>query len=660
MDLTVFLETLLLFLFAGQGHTYSPPLDVPQDWRINEFSPKKADFAIPKINYGLQDIVTEEHWERFTIGTKKSPKLTLPSFGENAEIVGKNMVTIKNKPIYAFKGIRYGQNTSEYRFKPTRPAGKYWDKEPLEATAMGHKCPQTAMIGGGASGSEDCLFLNVFTPTLDVSKKLPVMFFIHGGAFISGDTSIYLPTKLLDHPVILVTIHYRLGTLGFFSLQNDDAPGNAALHDQITALEWVYEHIEDFGGDKEKITIFGESAGSVSVSYLLLLERSRDIIAGVIGESGSALEHWALDLDPIFAAEFVGDANGCEDVEDHKALYDCMMGLDAGNIALVMSSVVGADRKNGGMGFMGAAPVVQDNTTISNPEDILVTKFPEHYIRDGEIADVPVMYGANKHEGSYVLAIMYQSYLEANGLLHNETFMKDEMLTKFLNAFGVKDQTHGVANALHRFFIPEGDLSDFEEVAPGMVDMAGVFFLKAGAWETVKKLTAKDRKAYFYSFDYESDDSMFRWLFMGSHFPFSPGVTHSDEMMYIFSLPAELEGEQILIKDRMVKLWTNFATYGNPTPKDDPEWKELGIPEWPPYSFDKRSYILMQSQYTIEEDYELRWTVSQDKSEKPGIKQADYDSVVKEKTDMMIVMIVFVVATCFLGLGLAIFYFKKR
>ncbi|CAL4152133.1 unnamed protein product, partial [Meganyctiphanes norvegica] len=201
-----------------------------------------SDTSTPVINVGLEGAVTEADWERATRNDLDNPVIDHPTLGGGTKVFGKNMVTIKDRPIFAFKGLKYGVGpvgeNIHLRFKPSVDPGRYWEGDTLDATLMGDKCSQKDFLNV-PSGSDDCLFLNVFTPELPgEGELLPVMFFIHGGSFVHGDTSLYLPTKLLDEDVILATIQYRLGTQGFFSLLNDDAPGNSALFDQQLALHW--------------------------------------------------------------------------------------------------------------------------------------------------------------------------------------------------------------------------------------------------------------------------------------------------------------------------------------------------------------------------------------------------------------------------------------
>ena len=153
-------------------------------------------------------------------------------------------------------------------------------------------CPQ--INGFTLDGVEDCLFLNVYVPKKaidDQDLKLPVMVFIHGGALITGSGNFrdYGPLHFMDKDVILVTINYRLGPFGFFFMGDEMVSGNAGLKDQVMALQWVQDNIWSFGGDPNSVTIFGESAGSFSVSVHILSPLSVHLFHRAIMQSRSAI-----------------------------------------------------------------------------------------------------------------------------------------------------------------------------------------------------------------------------------------------------------------------------------------------------------------------------------------------------------------------------------
>ncbi|KAK8750430.1 hypothetical protein OTU49_014823 [Cherax quadricarinatus] len=665
------LATLLVVLGVTQARTPLDLLQVASRDFIGVFDETEG--------YDHEGIQT--FWNQYTITDATPPTIDHPNLNGakyTTTVEGKTMQTINNRTIYAFQGIRYGKPpTGDFRFKKTEPADPYPENDTVVANHLGNMCPQRGLLYHGPVGDEDCLFLNVYTPYLpdELEQKhngtlLPVMLFIHGGAFISGDASLYTPTKLLDRDVILVVIHYRLGSLGFFSLDNDDAPGNAGLWDQITAMQWVKDNIEGFGGDSSRVTIFGESAGSASVNYHLIIEKSRGLFHGVIGESGSALEHWAHDPDPITSAIVIAEANKCS-VSSLSEIYECMKTKSALDLAINMANFVEADRKSGGMGFKGASPVTQ-GPSVSDP---LVTKDPKQSFKDHDMSDVPLMIGANKHEGSFIMGIMYNEYLVANNKTNDTEYLRTDMIDDILGAFGVVDTTGSIARSMTESYIRGTDLGDFEAASPGLIDMTGVMFLKAGAWKTALHHAEYTNKTFFYSFDFESDDTMFSWLFIGhSHVPFKQGVTHSDELMYLFAFPAVMEGQQIMVKDRMVRMWTNFAIYGDPTPDEDQaSWKDLQIPKWKPLTTQEHNYMLIQDECTQESEYPNRWhiayeeaqpattTVSSTTTTSPTVNNcSDYDTIKNERQSFMITMIVFVVAFACVSALAGYLYFKSR
>jgi carboxylesterase type B len=150
-------------------------------------------------------------------------------------------------------------------------------------------CPQLD-IGNNPIGEEDCLKLNVYVPDI-VEDLMPVMVWIYGGGLETGSNNFgdYGPLRFLDKGILVVTIKYRLGPFGFLSLGTDIVPGNAGLLDQVLALKWVQDNIASFNGDSDKVTVFGESAGSASVAYHLLSPRSKRLFQRGIFQSGTAL-----------------------------------------------------------------------------------------------------------------------------------------------------------------------------------------------------------------------------------------------------------------------------------------------------------------------------------------------------------------------------------
>jgi para-nitrobenzyl esterase len=215
-----------------------------------------------------------------------------------------------------FKGIPFGAPpVGDLRFAPPAPVQNWTGVRP--ATKFGPRCMQLAVFGdmGFRSDgmSEDCLYLNVWTPAKSASQRLPVMVYFFGGGFIAGDGSEprYDGESIASKGIVAVTISYRLGIFGFLAhpgLTKESphhASGNYALLDQSAALRWVQQNIAAFGGDPKRVTIAGESAGSIAVSAQMASPLSKDLIAGAIGESGSILG--ALPAVPLADAEAAGE-----------------------------------------------------------------------------------------------------------------------------------------------------------------------------------------------------------------------------------------------------------------------------------------------------------------------------------------------------------------
>ncbi|KAJ8664935.1 hypothetical protein QAD02_006597 [Eretmocerus hayati] len=208
-------------------------------------------------------------------------------------VIGERVTKIDEKFSYSrFLGIPYARDPSgSRRFKPPEAIQKW--NEPLVAVVKPPKCKQIDPKSKKPIGVENCLSINVYTPQINFSNKEshPVMVWIHGGAFKNGDSDfIPFPTDMLvSEKIVVVTFNYRLGVFGFLNLHHPDALGNAGLKDQILALKWVKRNIRSFGGDPNKITIVGHTAGAVAVDLHLVSDMSKGLFHQSISMSGSPL-----------------------------------------------------------------------------------------------------------------------------------------------------------------------------------------------------------------------------------------------------------------------------------------------------------------------------------------------------------------------------------
>ena len=314
----------------------------------------------------------------------------------------------------------------ELRWKAPRPP-EGWN-EPREALTFGSECIQFAgpmgsdAEAGSVSGSEDCLYLNVFAPAKDSAdaeppgKGLPVMFWIHGGGNSIGSAHVYDASVLaVQEQVVVVTIHYRLGIFGWFShpalrppgTTAPDASGNYATLDMVRALEWVRDEIAVFGGDPARVTIFGESAGGTDVFSLLIAPPARGLFHGAIAQSGTPMsstralaENYIEDPDPghprssreLLVDLLVADGRASGRAQAQQALA----AMPAGEVSTYLRSKtpdeILAHFDGSGMGGMyWAAEIIQDGFVIPLAETL-------DLLEAGAFARVPVMLGTNRDE----------------------------------------------------------------------------------------------------------------------------------------------------------------------------------------------------------------------------------------------------------------------
>merc|ERR1712212_895382 len=366
-----------------------------------------------------------------------NPCVTVPGVGKLKGSIRPTQFT--GRDVYTFMGIPYGEDTSgENRFAPPKPKPPLNDGEDaFDATYLNylldwwdHACPQPglgateygnpmmaqwaaenpdrALPTGPVIGSEDCLHLAVFTPQLPEQGKsnprLPVMVYIHGGSFMLGGYIGADPGKLLERDMVLVAMQYRVGPLGFMCLPNEEVAGNMGLLDQNLALKWVHDHIRFFGGDPSRVTIMGESAGAASVTYHMLSPISQPYFEQAIAESGSAISSWAFDSEPEKHTKEIAALVGCP-TDTISGLVSCMKNEKSiQDIILGHKQYYTSEREAARMGFGGSTPCAQ-----THGHEKFITKHPKEYLGDGIANGSPspkkAIFGANKHEGSFVLGM---------------------------------------------------------------------------------------------------------------------------------------------------------------------------------------------------------------------------------------------------------------
>ncbi|KAF5285157.1 hypothetical protein FQR65_LT13354 [Abscondita terminalis] len=475
--------------------------------------------------------------------------------------------TLKGRSILAFQGIPYAEPPiGEKRFMPPVPL-KAWDGI-LDATKSHSHCPQFDIFfrSEPVHGNEDCLFLNVYTPKIS-NELLPVIVFIHGGAFVMGNAnpSMFGPDILLDKDIILVTLNYRLGALGFLSTEDDIVPGNNGLKDQSLALLWVKDNIKRFGGNPQKITVFGHSAGSASTYFHLLSPLSKDLVFAGISSSG-ILSAWSLSQkgEAISNARRLAEYLNCP-ISSNEEMVNCLRKVDA-------LDIINESNKFSEFNY---DPCIPFKPVVEIPNDgAFMPQNPVDIIKQGKMANVPLIVGITTDDGAIKSAAIYNDSSLVERL--NSNFDKYlPMILFYDGVFSNKNTVKFTEKIKHFYFGDKGFMNSPKSVLTDMVTDGALLY----PLRSVSTLHAKHSKkpVYFYLFGYRGSISFSAGFGDPQH---DYGVCHGDDLLYILSSevmefkPNENDKKMI---DLMTDIWFNFASTGKPIihNNDHVQWKPV-------------------------------------------------------------------------------------
>jgi para-nitrobenzyl esterase len=428
-----------------------------------------------------------------------------------------------------FLGIPYAAPpVGALRWQPPQPAASWSGVR--DATQFAPHCPQVAGPFGEASTSEDCLYLNVFTPS--GGGFHPVMVWIHGGALVTGESNDYDPTQLVEDGVTVVTINYRLGALGFLAhpalADANGQSGDYGLEDQQAALRWVQRNIASFGGDPRNVTIFGESAGGLSVLSQVASPQAKGLFEKAIAESGS----YNLTQTSLASAETAGEAFATE--------AGCASQTAACLRSLPVSTIL-ADQD-----ASGYTPNINSEVLPQS----LGTAFAT-----GDFNRVPIINGTNHDEWRLFVAL---SELEGNPVTA-------------ANYQAMISSTLGVPATVAAVIAAEYPLIAYPSpsVALGALGTDAIFACPA---LSIDQSVSKFVPTFAYEFNDENAPENF---LPPVSFPY--GAAHATEIQYLMALPTAafpgtLTPQQQQLAATMKGYWTNFAKRGFPASSGTPFW----------------------------------------------------------------------------------------
>jgi len=472
-----------------------------------------------------------------------------------------------------FRGVPFAAPpVGDLRWKAPQPVRAWADVR--KAGEFGARCMQTSvysdMVFRDSGPSEDCLYLNVWTPAKNASERLPVIVWFYGGGFVSGSSSEarYDGVHLAAKGAVVVTPNYRLGVFGFLAHpeltkeSGHNASGNYGLSDLIAALQWVHDNVAAFGGDPNNVTISGESAGSFAVSALMASPVAQGLFHKAIGESGAFFPNDR----PSLAAKSLK--------ETERAGTDFAASLGAPTLSALRAKTAAE--------ILQAAAADPFRFAPNLDGYFLPGKVPDIYAA-GKQSHVPLLAGWNADEGK-----------------GNILYAKEKTTAK---SFVAQAQARWGSRA--DSFLSLYPAATDAQALRSAEDLAGDDFIAFSTWKWLNS-QVKTGQAPVYAYLFEQVPAEYPSA-MSDGFPaVARGARHSGEIEYVFQMLKWLDRpwtpEDFQVADTMSSFWVNFARSGDPNGK--------GLPQWPKYESSDRfqvMHFLGTSSHAAPEEHRARY-----------------------------------------------------
>ncbi|XP_039197774.1 cholinesterase-like isoform X2 [Crotalus tigris] len=477
--------------------------------------------------------------------------------------------------VTAYLGIPYAEPPlGKLRFQKPLPHQPW--TQTLEASSFGNSCPQFIFQDfpevetwtPKTPHSEDCLSLNIWVPHPQPSSPVPVLVWIHGGGYFTGSSSLDVfngASLAATENVIVVSINYRLGALGFFYLP-PAAPGNLGLWDQQLALRWIKENAAAFGGDSSRVTIFGLSAGGSSVNFHLLASKSQDLFAQAVIQSGAANAFWSWrspEEAKRLSLEFA-HLLGCSE-DSNTSILHC---LESKNVSEFIQHEISMYFKGGFLLNFPFRPTVDGDFLLGDPEKLM---------EEGQIQVKPVLIGKTSDEGAsfapYVFSNTTHNLINQEQLLKGIGLLVPNATEDFVQTIALRYSEGNQGPAKYR-----SALSQF------YTD----HIIACPLIEAARNIRKTGSPVYAYLFAHRPSGSVWpEWI----------GATHGAEASYVFgTLESVLPVNQMFteaearLSRKMMQYWAEFARTGNPAGLVATE------DEWLLYNATEQNFFLLNTE----------------------------------------------------------------